>query len=184
MAQSSSMYANSECFAANRPKTKTVIYSDVQHMIESNHFPYYRHYVFLGPGSKIQEGGMNKYARFAKAEVWLKEQQSIWPVRESITQPLDCYHSITTTYTTVAFMLSTVTLTTNKKHQCYPLWFFSWRPKKNDNVTPHVSFDKNDSVTPYDLIDKYWQCYPSCFFSWRLIKNDSVTPYIFFHDDQ
>ena len=104
VAQWSSMYANSECFAANRPKTKTVIYSDVQHMIESNHFPYYRHYVFLGPGSTIQEGGMNKYARFAKAEVWLKEQQSICPWRESITQPLDYYHSITTTYTTVAFM--------------------------------------------------------------------------------
>ena len=75
VAQSSSMYANSritlelECFAANRPKTKTVIYSDVQHKIESNHFPYYRHYVFLGPGSTIEEGGMNKYARFAKAEV-------------------------------------------------------------------------------------------------------------------
>ena len=69
VAQSSSMYANSECFAANRPKTKTVIYSDVQHMIESNHFPYYRQYVFLGRGSTIQEGGMNKYARFAKAEV-------------------------------------------------------------------------------------------------------------------
>ena len=59
-------------------------------------------------------------------------------------------------------------MTTDKKRQCYPLWFFSWRPKKNDSVTPHVSFDKNDSVTPYILFD----------------KDNSVTLYVFFHDDQ
>ena len=99
----------------------------------------------------------------------------------------------------------------SEKQQCYPLCFFSWRPKKNDSVTPHVSFDKNDSITPYVLMDKYWQCYPLCFFLWRPIKNkcyplcffswrpiknnsvtpyilfdkdNSVTPYVFFHDDQ
>ena len=27
-------------------------------------------------------------------------------------------------------------MTTNKKRQCYPLCFFSWRPIKNDSVTP------------------------------------------------
>ena len=59
-------------------------------------------------------------------------------------------------------------MTTIKKQPCYPLWFFSWRPKKNDSVTPHVSFDKNDSVTPYVLMENI----------------DSVTPYVFFHDDQ
>ena len=41
----------------------------------------------------------------------------------------------------------------------FPSCFFSWRPIKNDSVTP-------------------------CFFSWRPIKNDSVTPYGFFHDDR
>ena len=46
--------------------------------------------------------------------------------------------------------------------------FFSWRPIKNDSVTPYVSFDKNDSVTPHVSFD----------------KNDSVTPCVFFHDDQ
>ena len=45
---------------------------------------------------------------------------------------------------------------------------FSWRPKKNDSVTPHISFDKNDSVTPYVLMENI----------------DSVDPYVFFHDDQ
>ena len=39
-------------------------------------------------------------------------------------------------------------MTTNKKRQCYRLYFI----------------DKNDSVTPYVLIDKYRQCYPLCFF--------------------
>ena len=48
-------------------------------------------------------------------------------------------------------------MTTNKKQQCYPLWCFSWRPKKNDSVTPHVLFDKKDNVTPYVLMDKYPQ---------------------------
>ena len=72
-------------------------------------------------------------------------------------------------------------MTTNKKRQCYPLyfiwqrqqcyplWFFSWRPKKNDTVTPHVPFGENDSVTPYVLFDKYQQCYPFCFFLTRTI---------------
>ena len=40
-------------------------------------------------------------------------------------------------------------MTTNKKQQCYPLWFFHDDQRKNDSVTPYVSFDKNDSVTPY-----------------------------------
>ena len=59
-------------------------------------------------------------------------------------------------------------MTTKENKQYYPLWFFSWRPKKNDIVTPYVSFDKNDSVTPHVSFD----------------KNDSVTPCDFFHDDQ
>ena len=105
-------------------------------------------------------------------------------------------------------------MTTNKKQRCYPLCFFSWRPIKNNvtpyvffhddqrkttvlplmlfswrpiknlSVTPQVSFDKNDSVTLYVLINKYRQCYPWCFFSWQPIKNNSVNPDGFFHDDQ
>ena len=59
-------------------------------------------------------------------------------------------------------------MTTNKKQQCYPLCFLSWRPIKNNSVTPYVSFDKNDSVTPHVSFD----------------KNDSVTPCVFFNDDQ
>ena len=47
-------------------------------------------------------------------------------------------------------------MTTDKKRQCYPLYFI-WQRQ---------------------------QCYPLCFFSWRPIKNNSVTPYGFFHDDQ
>ena len=31
-------------------------------------------------------------------------------------------------------------MTTNKKRQCYPLCFFSWRPIKNYSVTPYVFF--------------------------------------------
>ena len=88
----------------------------------------------------------------------------------------------------------------------FPLCFFSWRPIKNDSVTPYVFFMttdkkqqcypwcffswrpiKNNSVTPYVFFmttNKKQQCYPLCFFSWRPIKNDSVTPYVFFHDDR
>ena len=87
-------------------------------------------------------------------------------------------------------------MTTNKKQQCYPLWFFSWRPKKNDSVTPYVSFDKNDSVTPHVSFDKNDRVTPCVFFHddqrkttvlppmFYLINIDSVTPYVFFHDDQ
>ena len=62
---------------------------------------------------------------------------------------------------------------------------FSWRQIKNDSATLYVSFDKNESVTPYVI------------FPWLLMKNNSVTPYVlfdkdpffffkyvFFHDDQ
>ena len=62
-------------------------------------------------------------------------------------------------------------MTTNKKQQCYPLCFFSWRPIKNDSVTPYVFFMTTN---------KKRQCYPLCFFSWRPIKNNSVTPYVLF----
>ena len=50
-------------------------------------------------------------------------------------------------------------MTINKKRQGHPLCFFSFRPMKN-RVTPHVSFDKNDSATPYVLFDIDRQCYP------------------------
>ena len=58
-------------------------------------------------------------------------------------------------------------LTTNKKQQCYPLCFLSWRPIKNSSLTPYVFFhddQRKTSVTPYVLFDKYRQCYPFCFF--------------------
>ena len=73
-------------------------------------------------------------------------------------------------------------MTTNKKQQCYPLCFFSWRPIKNDSVTPCGFFHDDqrkttvlppmfyliniDSVTPYVYFmtaDKKRQCYPLCF---------------------
>ena len=57
---------------------------------------------------------------------------------------------------------------TNKTQQCYPLCFFSWRPIKNDIVTPYILFDKDNSVTPYVLFD----------------KDNSATPYVLFHDYQ
>ena len=75
-------------------------------------------------------------------------------------------------------------MTTNKKRQCYPLYFiwqrqqcyplcfFSWRPIKNKC---------------YPLWFLSWRpiknSYPLCFFSWRPIKNNSVTPYILFDKD-
>ena len=93
-------------------------------------------------------------------------------------------------------------MTTNKKRQCYPLYFiwqrqqcdplfffhddqlkttvlplmfFSWRPIKNNSVTPYVFFMTTKEKQ---------QCYPLCFFSRQPIKNDSFTPCGFFHDDQ
>ena len=66
---------------------------------------------------------------------------------------------------------------------CYPLCFiwyistvlplmgFSWPQIKNDSFF-YVSFDKNDSVTPY------------VFFPWWLMNNNSVTPYILFDKDK
>ena len=90
-------------------------------------------------------------------------------------------------------------MTTNKKQQRYPLCFFSWRPIKNDSVTPYVSFHDDQSSIKriyktlkcmcVSIISLMFfimrtnikrQCYPLCFFSWRPIKNDSVTPYVFF----
>ena len=70
-------------------------------------------------------------------------------------------------------------MTTDKKRQCYPLCFFSWRPKKNNSVTPHVSFGENDSVTPC-FIRYISTVLPLMGFSWRQIKNDSVTLYVSF----
>ena len=97
-------------------------------------------------------------------------------------------------------------MTTNKKQQRYPLCFFSWRPIKNDSVTPYALFHDDwwkTTVLPlifystrtiffsimsimflFMTTNKKQQCYPLCFFSWRPIKNNSVTPYVFFHDDQ
>ena len=72
-------------------------------------------------------------------------------------------------------------MTNNKKQQCYPFWFFSWRPIKNDSVAPYILFEKDNSVTPFFFFmttNKKQQCYPLCYFSWRPIKNDSVTPYV------
>ena len=57
----------------------------------------------------------------------------------------------------------------------FPLCFFSWRPIKNDCVTPYGFFMTTE---------KKRQCYPLFFFLWQPIKNNSVTPYVFFHDDQ
>ena len=73
-------------------------------------------------------------------------------------------------------------MTTNKKPQCYPLCFFSWRPIKNNSVTPYILFDKDNSVTPcvffhddqskttvlplmvfFMTTKEKWQCHPSCF---------------------
>ena len=73
-------------------------------------------------------------------------------------------------------------ITTNKK-----LCFFSWRPIKNNSVTPYVFFhdDQRKKQQCYPLCfffmttNKKRQCYPLCFFSWRPIKNNSVTPCVF-----
>ena len=89
-------------------------------------------------------------------------------------------------------------MTTNKKQQCYALCFFSWRPIKNNSVTPYVFFHddhkkqqcyplwffswwpkKNNSVTPYVLFDGYLHLLPLMFISWRPMKNDRVTPMFF-----
>ena len=78
----------------------------------------------------------------------------------------------------------------------FPFCFFSWRPIKNDTVTPYILFDKK-SVTLYVFFhddqrkttvlplmfffmttNKKQQCYPLCFFSWWQIKNNN--PYVFF----
>ena len=81
--------------------------------------------------------------------------------------------------------------TTDKKQQCYPLCFFSWRPIKNESVTPYVFFmTTKEKQQCYPLCFFSWrpikkqQCYPLCFFSWWLMKNNSFTPHGFFHDDQ
>ena len=52
-----------------------------------------------------------------------------------------------------------------------------------DSFTPHVSFDKNDSVTPYVLIDNCRQCYPLYLFHDGDKKRQSY-PSCFFLVDQ
>ena len=49
------------------------------------------------------------------------------------------FHLIKTTVLPLMFFF----MTTNKKHQCYPFCFFSWRPIKNNSVTPCVFFHNN-----------------------------------------
>ena len=90
-----------------------------------------------------------------------------------------------------------------QRQQCYPLCFSSWRPIKNNSVTPWVFFHDDQSKTtelplvfsflttnkirhcyPLYFIWQRQQCYPLCFSSWRQIKNNIVTPCVFFHDDQ
>ena len=74
-------------------------------------------------------------------------------------------------------------MTSNKKQQCYPLCFFSWRPKKNDSVTPYVFFQDNQwKITVLPIIFYLTKTtVKKCFFSWWPKKNNSVTPYVFFH---
>ena len=93
-------------------------------------------------------------------------------------------------------------MTTNKKRQCYPLCFFSWRPIKNDSVTPCVFFhddqrkttvlplmflfmttNKITTVLPLMFHLKKTTVLPLMFCSWRPIKNDSVTPYVSFDEN-
>ena len=62
--------------------------------------------------------------------------------------------------------------------------FFSWRPIKNDSVTPYVSFDKNDSVTPHVSFDKYRQCYPLCFFPMMTDEEQQLYPLYFIWEGQ
>ena len=67
----------------------------------------------------------------------------------------------------------------------FPLCFFSWRPIKNDSVTPYVFFmttDKKLQCYPLCFIWLKRQCYPSCFI-WlkqQCVKNNSVPPYVLF----
>jgi hypothetical protein len=85
--------------------------------------------------------------------------------RKTTVSPL-MFHLIKTTVLPLMFhLINTIVvfffMTTNKKRQfyplyfiwqrqqCYPLSFFSWRPIKNDSVTPYILFDKGNSVTPY-----------------------------------
>ena len=67
------------------------------------------------------------------------------------------------------------------------LMFFSWRPIKNDSVTPYVFFHDDQlktTVLPlmffFMTTNKKRPCYPLWFFSWRPKKNNSVTPYVLF----
>ena len=46
-------------------------------------------------------------------------------------------------------------MTADKTHECFPLCFFSWRPIKNNSVTPYVFFMTTN---------KKQQCYPLCSF--------------------
>ena len=76
---------------------------------------------------------------------------------------------------------------TNKKQQYYPLCFFSWRPIKNNSVTPYgFLHDDQRKTTVLPLIFHLIKTtvlplmfhlikttVSLCFFSWRLIKNDS-----------
>ena len=61
----------------------------------------------------------------------------------------------------------------------FPLCFFSWRPIKNDTVTPYNLFDK-DSVTLYVFYhddQRKTTVLPPMFY---FINIDSVTPYVYF----
>ena len=71
-------------------------------------------------------------------------------------------------------------MTTNKKQQCYPLCFLSWRPIKNNSVTPYVFFhddQRKTTVSPlmFHLIKT--TVLPPMLYSTHF---DSVTPYGFF----
>ena len=78
-------------------------------------------------------------------------------------------------------------MTTIKKRQLYPLWFFSWRPKKNNSVTPYVFFHddqiKTTVLPPMFYLINFDSVTPYVFFPWWLIKNNSDTPYILFEDN-
>jgi hypothetical protein len=78
-------------------------------------------------------------------------------------------------------------MTTNKKKLCCPLCFFSWRPIKNDSVTPYVFFHDDQSKTTvlplmffFMTTKEKQQCYPLRYFSWRRKKDNSVTLYVLF----
>ena len=84
-------------------------------------------------------------------------------------------------------------MTTNKKQQCYPLCFFSWRPIKNYSVTPFVFLhdDQRKTCFMFEICFIWWisTVLPPMFYLMNIDsvtlyvsfdKNDSVTTYVFF----